>query len=365
MRRTYQPRPDADVANAADLDSADRALAPPPVDRVAALRHHRAMRGAIAMVLAAGCWGPAQVPAAPPPVAPVDPDPPPAIRFVVLDSAAHHLRVLAVVPGKPALAIEREVEVADSAHDVVWAGPSAIAVERWDEGMGVIEIVDAHGLAALPAITWPDVAQPKDTIAGNESRVFTADKQQQLVLASCAWRDPDGFEWHGQCSIWQYARIWPLPVAVLDDAPVEDPARFPLPKVAPGKVAAAVDKDDRMVTCTDAHGRAHDLEPPESGALEVSWLVADPPIFRFDTTSGSGFGPGYTTHRIYEGCTRSRRYANAFAGPRGELVLVGHEIAVYWHGKLVARGPGQARDDAEEEKDGNDSPIVVAFAPIR
>jgi len=330
------------------------------------------MRCVIAIGLVAGCWR-AETPAPRPVV--VDRDPVPAIRFAVLDDSVG--RILAVAPGNSQLVVEREFAVPAFSSGFVWAGPSALALAHVFDGVSVIETLGERELEVAPSIAWPAVAGPADTISSDESRVFTSGRQAALVLARCAWRAPDGFEWRGECTTWQYARLWPAPVAVLDDAPVEDPSPLPIPKLAPTKPTTVFDKENReLVHCRDARGHARDLWPPEMGAVELDWLVADPPIFRLDTTSGSGMGPGYVRHRIFEGCARSRRYANAFVGPRGEVVLVGHRIAVYWHGTLVAHHTGRAplevapEDDVEErsrvdaeDDDGFEHPMLVAFAP--
>lgn len=288
---------------------------------------------------------------------------PPAIRFAVLDADASRLRVMAVEPRKSRLVVERELRIGET-YDLAWVAPSTLAATHFTDTQPIIELVDAlDERSELPDIAWPPIDKGgSDDVAGSDLRAFTSGHQQTLAVAHCAWKQPDGSEARGPCTRWQYARVMPPPITVLDAAPAEDPALYPIPAVEPRAVTASVGADNQP-TCTDARGR-HDLVPPEAGAYAVTWLVADPPMFRFDTTSGSGFGPGYTTHQIYEGCSKSKRFLNAFAGPHGELVLAGDQVEVYWHGRLVARDPGHVDSDGRDPND--DAPLaqpIVVFAP--
>ncbi|MCX5747610.1 MAG: hypothetical protein NT062_34525 [Proteobacteria bacterium] len=309
------------------------------------------MRGVIgfaAIVGVGGCW---RAPSASPPVAvAVVSKEVPRIRFALADREAHVLRILAIAPTAAGLKIEREIEIPDNSSHVVWVAPDP-AVVSWFDGAMQLSFATGGGIATFPDVPWATIARPAKDAAdlepSQEIRMFGS--AHQLVEALCAWKYKDGYEASGQCTTWQYARIWPGPVALLTDGPTPDPDEHPMPVVRGARVRAEVIEppwhdgasDDELrihTTCTDAHG-VHELKPPETGAYAIRWFVAEPPIFRFDTTSGSGFGTGYTTHVMYEGCTASKRYTNAFAGPHGEVVVVGEALAIYWQCKLVAHAP--------------------------
>jgi hypothetical protein len=265
----------------------------------------------------------------------------PSFRFLVQNQAGD---VTIIHTANGTIVVEKTIPNAPSY--LVWAGTEVVGI-HYEEAMPFALHLVGDKFVPLPEIAWPKLSAPPDAPRpGDAMKTFHSD--HRLIFATCAWRQEDGYEAVGQCVKWQYARLWPGPVAVLPNAPTPDPARQPPmatgatvhATIEPGREGDDVPAAEHLEhgVCTDAHGK-RTIEQSEPGAPALTWFVSDPPIFRFELTSGSGFGPGYTTMAMYEGCTKSERFTDAFVGPQDEVVLIGSELAIYWHGTLVAHAP--------------------------
>jgi hypothetical protein len=297
-------------------------------------------------------------------------------RFVIVDGMTARLAHLTA----RGVAIDATVQLPAPVDVVVWSGADPVVWmtrrSNWFMGgdpdaappgppnqMGTIT---ASGFHALTPLAWP--ATPRPTNEQFADMASPADFVELIAGADgttwqghCSWYGgPDG----GGCITMTYARRIPAPVVFATEPPARAPGWAP-PAIAPSATTIVklerpdslpdgASPDDgsggqeyygpKFLHCTEP-GRAR-VEYPRRGddgagdglQSQPEWISTTPPIYQVDTAFWAGVGPApEPSYVVFEGCAPSQRYARAFAGPHGLIILAGRELAVLAHGQLVAR----------------------------